>query len=293
MSGAAVVLALLAAACYAVAATWQHRAAQQEPQHATLDPRLLVRLLQRPIFLFGGLADAAGTGFHAAALAFGPLALVQPLLVSGLVMAVPYEAALDRHRPNRRELVGVALAAAGLGTFVAVAAPAPGVTVPAARALVTIGAVIVVGVAGCLLAALHAPQMARATLLGIASGALYALSAALAKICVNRIAETGLGVLLDPHLYALSVVGIAAVVLNQNAFQAGNLAGPLTGIALTDPLVSIAIAGFAFHEQLSLDGFDGVIVAFAVAIMGSGVWLVSSSRSERSRRRAASRATSP
>jgi drug/metabolite transporter (DMT)-like permease len=291
MSVAAVVLALAGAACYAVAATLQHRAAQQVRPQAILDPRLLVRLLQRPLFLLGGLADAAGTGFHAAALAFGPLALVQPLLVSGLVLAVPFEAALDRRRPDRRELLGVALSAAGLGTFVAVAAPEPGVPVPATGALVGIGAVIVAAVTGCLVVALRTAGPARATLLGIASGGLYALSAALAKICVNRIADTGLGVLLDPHLYALSVVGIAAVVLNQNAFQAGNLAGPLTGIALTDPLVSLAIARFAFLEHLSIQGFDGVVVVLAVTVMGSGVWLVSSSRSERSERRVRSRTT--
>jgi hypothetical protein len=40
-------------------------------------------------------------------------------------------------------------------------------------------------------------------------------------------------------------------VLNQNAFQAGPLAGPLTGIVLTDPLASVVIAVLAYEERIS------------------------------------------
>ncbi len=282
MNAAAVLLALAAAICYSVAATLQHHAARQEKQYATLDPRLVVRLLSRPIFLLGGLADFTGVGFHAAALAYGPLALVQPLLISGLVLAVPLEAALDRRRPDRRQLFAVALSAAGLGTFVAVVSPEPGVEVPATGALAAVSSVVVVGVVICVLLALRSVGARRATLLGIAAGGLYAVGAALAKVCVNRIVNNGFGVLADGHLYALAVVGIAAIVLNQNAFQAGTLAGPLTGITLTDPLASLVIAGFAFHEHLSLSGLDGPIAVVAALVMARGVWLVSSGRSDRS-----------
>jgi hypothetical protein len=278
---AAVVFALGAASFYAVAATLQYRAAHQERQHATLDPRLLIRLLARPVWLLGGLADLAGATLHAVALGFGPLALVQPLLVSGLVLAVPLEAAIDRRRPERRQLIAVVFSAAGLGTFVAVVSPEPGVAVPSNGWMLGLGLLIVGAVAACISLALRARRAARATLLGISAGALYALAAALAKACVHTIDVSGLGVFADPHFYALVVVGISAMVLNQNAFQAGNLAGPLTGIALTDPLVSLVIGAFAFHEHLSLQGLDGVVAVGAALVMGRGVWLVSSNRSSR------------
>src|SRR5438270_13488624 len=96
-----VVAALLSAACYALASALQHRAAYHETQHPALDPRLLWRLIHRPLWLTGQIADVAGMVFQTLALASGALALVQPLLVSGLILSVPLAAALDRRRPGR------------------------------------------------------------------------------------------------------------------------------------------------------------------------------------------------
>src|SRR5258708_10815211 len=55
-------------------------------------------------------ARVAGLGLHAAALHAGALAVVQPLLVTGLAFALPLRALLDRARPS----AGQALAAAVL-----------------------------------------------------------------------------------------------------------------------------------------------------------------------------------
>jgi hypothetical protein len=277
LTGPAVAIALAAATFYALAATLQHRAAQREQVHATLDPRLLVRLIRQPLWLFGGLADLVGAALHAIALGYGPLSLVQPLLISGLVLAVPLEAIFARRRPRRRDLTGVVLSAVGLGSFVAFIDPQAGVQVP--NTLVLFGADVLVGIglAACILWALHSPPARRATLLGIAAGGGYAIAAALAKVCVVRVENDGIGVLADGHLYALIVVGIAAMVLNQNAFQAGSLAGPLTGITLTDPLASLLIATLAFDEHLSLDGLRGIFALVAALVMARGVYLVSHS----------------
>jgi hypothetical protein len=246
-----------------------------------LDPRLLVRLLHRPLWLIGGATDLAGAGLHGAALGLGPLALVQPLLVSGLILAVPLEAALDRRRPGRRDLVAVVLSAAGLGTFIAVADPQPGPISPADAPL--LGVVVGAGAFMGLLVgfALNLAGSVRATVLGVATGAGYALAATLAKACVDRLVEDGFAVLADWRLYALAVVGLASVVLNQNAFQAGTLAGPLTGIVLTDPLMSIVIAVAAYQERIASSSSNLVVEAIAIAVMASGVWLVSTGRSVR------------
>jgi drug/metabolite transporter (DMT)-like permease len=271
----AVAIALGSAACYALAAALQHRAARQERRHTTLDPRLLLRLLRRPLWLVGAAADTAGAGLHATALAFGPLALVQPILVSGLLLAIPLEAALDRRRPNRRDLAAVALSAAGLATFVAVAQPRAGELPPSDAALIDVAIVVGVCVAVLLVLARRGSGPRRATLLGVAAGALYALAAALAKACVARLGSDPAGLFADWRLYALVLVGIAGVVINQNAFQAGTLAGPLTGITLTDPLASLAIAVTAFHEELSTGGGRVVIELLAVLVMAWGIRLAS------------------
>src|SRR5205823_6869514 len=118
------------------ASALQQRAARAEPPHRAMDPRLLLRLLRRPPWLAGGLADLAGVGLQALALTLGALAVVQPLLASGLLLSVPLEAALDRRRPRALDVGAVLLAAAGLWAFLVVAAPAGGVAQPSARAWV-------------------------------------------------------------------------------------------------------------------------------------------------------------
>ncbi len=279
MIGAAVACAVAAAACYALAATLQHRAAGRVPKGRVLDPRLLVRLVQRPLWIAGGASDLAGAGLHGAALTLGPLALVQPLLVSGLILAVPLEAALDRRRPGGRDLTGVILSATGLATFIIVADPHAGQIAPADADL--LGVVIGVGTFMTILVAVaqRGRGAARATLLGVAAGAGYALAATLAKACLDRLVTDGLVVLLDWRLYTLAAVGLGSVVLNQNAFQAGRLAGPLTGIVLTDPLASVVIAVLAYEEQIAGGTADLLLESLAVGVMACGVWLVSSSRS--------------
>jgi hypothetical protein len=273
---AAAALAVLAACCYAVAATLQHNAVEREPRTRTLDPRLLFRLLRRPQWMGGVAADAVGTGLHGTALALGPLALVQPLLVSGLIVAVPLEAAMHSRRPMRRDLVGVVLAGIGLGTFVSVADPRPGDVEPVEADLrwVVLGAGLII--AALVTISRRVPGDGRATMLGIATGAGYALSASLAKACVDEATTAGWALLYDWRLFALIIAGGCSVVLNQNAYQAGGLAGPLTGIVLTDPLGSVVIAVVAYNEVIRHSPLALAVEAVALVVMSIGVWLVSS-----------------
>jgi len=199
--------------------------------------------------------------------------------VSGLIIAVPFEAALDRRRPGRRDLIGVLLSAVGLASFVIVADPSPGPVLPENAPLT--GVVIGVGVFMALLVVIaqRVPGRARATMLGIATGAGYALAAALAKAVLDLFVDSGAqAVFTDWHLYTLMVAGFTALILNQNAFQAGRLAGPLTGIVLTDPLVSIVIAVTAYEEQLSSGPGAVTLAVLALGIMAVGVVLVSTRR---------------
>jgi len=221
-------------------------------------------------------ADAVGTGLHGFALVIGPLALVQPLLVAGLVVAVPLEAAVERRRPTRRQIAGVAAAGVGLGTFVIVADPRPGPISPADADLfgVAFGAAVVI--TALVLFAAHTTGDVRGTALGVATGAGFAVAAALAKACLDELATDGFAtVLLDWRLPALAAVGLAAVVLNQNAYQAGALAGPLTGIVLTDPLGSVTIAVIAYGEQVRTTAPAIAVEVLALTVMGVGVWMVS------------------
>ncbi len=277
MSAPAVPVALASAACFAVASALQQRAARAEPPHPTMDPRLLLRLARRRLWLAGGLADLAGVGLQALALTLGGLALVQPLLASGLILAVPLEAALDRRPPGRRDLAAALLAAAGLSAFLLAAAPAGGVPEPSTRAWAWTAVATGPVVAGCLLAGGRSAGARRATYLGLATGVMYGVTAALLKACAERLATDPITLLGRWQLYALIVIGVAALVLNQNAFQDGPLAAPLTALTLADPAVGVLIGATAFQESISAAGPRTPAVAVAAIAMACGIWLASRS----------------
>ena len=53
---------------------------------------LLRHLVGRPVWLVGQMMGTVALVMHAMALHFGPIALVQPLVISGIVLAVPVRA---------------------------------------------------------------------------------------------------------------------------------------------------------------------------------------------------------
>lgn len=108
----AVVCAVAAAVFYAVAAALQqHEAAQSA---ASSGMSLLVRLVRRPRWLAGVAATVVGAALHVVSLRLGPLALVQPVGVTGLLFALPLGAALHGHRLLRRDLGAAAIVIIGL-----------------------------------------------------------------------------------------------------------------------------------------------------------------------------------
>src|SRR5258708_36995152 len=109
MSGSAVGFALAAAICLALASALQHQAATGEQGYRS-GIHLLWQLAHRPRWAAGLTVGAAGIALHAAALHAGTLAVVQPLLVTGLAFALPLRTLLDRARPSAQP----APAAAGL-----------------------------------------------------------------------------------------------------------------------------------------------------------------------------------
>ncbi len=252
MNPAVAVAALGAAACFALSSALEQRAAKREKPATPLDPRLLVRLLHRPTWLIGSIPDAVGTGLQALALRFGPLVLVEPLLISGLFLAIPLEATFSRRRVHARDFAVVALGAAGLAAFLAAAHVIAG----------------------------RVKDAVRGAVLGVATGVLYGVAASLLKTLTAKLSTDPLSVFTTGQFYALVVVGLCGVVLNQDAFQSGRLAVPLTAITLLDPLAGVIIGVTAFHEKLSTNGPRLAIELAAVLTMATGIWLASTMRAD-------------
>jgi drug/metabolite transporter (DMT)-like permease len=271
----AVLASFAAAACFAVTSVLQHRATWQVAAQPAMQPRIFVDLAHRPMWLVGVLTDAAGFGLQVLALSAGPVSLVQPLLVIGLPIAVLLSAGVDRRLPYRVELVGAALAAGGLAAFLLVANPSAGNDEPADKVAVGWGNAAVIVTAGCLYYASRHPGPTRAVTLAVATGVLYGVTAALVKITIGYFQRTEADALLAWPLYALIVVGGAGYLLNQNAFQAGELPAPLATLTVLDPVVAIAAGASALGEGIATDGLAPYVEAAALGAMVMGVVLLS------------------
>jgi len=99
---ASVVFAVLSAVSFALATVSQHRAARTAHPSTGLGLGLLRRLARRPLWLLGLVSGAVGLALHGLALSRGQLTVVQPVLVSGLLFALPLSLLVERteHPPE-------------------------------------------------------------------------------------------------------------------------------------------------------------------------------------------------
>lgn len=261
---------MLAGACFALGSVLQHHAARRVATHPLGDPRLLLRLLRRPLWLFGRMLALAGFAVQALALRYGPLSYVQPLMVSGMFLSVPLEARLDRRPANHREVRAVLIAGLGLAVFLIAAAPTSGDSRPADSGWAAVLAVTAGLVALCLVATRSHPA-GTGTYLGVATGIVFGVTAALLKTGVTSLDRGPVHLLTDWALYALVGTIALGLVLSQNAFQSGSLAAPLTAFTLTEPIIAMGIGVGAFHEHIDTAGPHAALIALGFAAMAVGV----------------------
>jgi hypothetical protein len=267
----AILAAVSAAALFAVAAAVQHRSAglvAAAVQHrsaglvtaggegrAARAAGFVPGTLRHPLWIAGLLASLAGFGLHALALRDGPLTLVQPLLVTGVIFALPLRQVLERRRPRYAELGWAAALALGLAVFIVVSTPAAGAGQAAdPRPAVICLAVIAVSIPGCCVAARRATGRVAAAALGTAAGLAFAAAAGLLKETVDVVSR-GAGALLTAWPgYALVVVGGTGLLLNQLAYRAGPLRASLPAITTVNPIVSLVIGVAVFDERFRSGG---------------------------------------
>ena len=273
-----VVSALGSALLYALAAVFQQRAAVAEPPEHSLRLRLLIGLLRRPLWLVGLGCDICAFVLQFWALDHGSLVLVQPLLVSGLLFALPLGAVVSHERMTRNDWIGGALVVIGLSAFLVVARPDRGSADAAPKVWLLLVVSIMFAVSVLIFAAQRSEGARRAGFLAAAAGTMYGLTAALTKAC-GHLFDRGLKHLFASWKpYSLAAGGISGTVIDQSAYQAGPLYWSLPILTVTDPVVSIAIGAFVFGEGIEIHGLAPFIEAIALAVMTIGVFKLSNSR---------------
>ncbi|MFI9381433.1 DMT family transporter [Kutzneria sp. NPDC052558] len=267
----AVPAAVGGAAFFGLTSALQHRATQQVRQRDALEPGLLVDLAQQRVWLLSLVANAFGVILQWVALTTGPLVLVQPLLVTGLLFGVLFSGSFDRV-----VLLGAGLCVAGLAAFLLVAQPTGDSTEMTLGGVLPLAIGLAAILAICLAVAAHRPGNTRALALAVAAGVLYGVSAGLAKLAAEELSQGILVLLTHWPIYAVAVCGPLGFLLSQNAFQAERALAPaLAVITILDPLVGIGIGILWLGEDLH-SGVGPVIgQVLALLSLCAGVFVLS------------------
>ena len=246
----------------------RQRATMDVPSDQSVSTRMFLTLLRRPIWWAGTGVAVAGYGFQALALAKGSLILVQPLLVSALLFALPLSARLAGRRVTRREWLWAGLLTLSLTLFVMLARPGPPdrpATLPVA-AIVAVGSLVLI--VGCVLIARRLDGSQRAVLFAVGVGVLFGVVAVITKIVMHLLNQRGaLGLLATPAPYALVVLGIIATLLQQSAFHAGALQTSVPTMLVLEPVVAVCLGAILLGEELDVGGYELVALVIAVAAM--------------------------
>lgn len=276
MTGLAVTFALLSALTVAFSTSVQHHAAEVAPSTVTGTLGLLGHLVRRPTWLVGQVLGTASLVMHGLALHFGPLALVQPLVISGVVLAVPVRAAISRHLPGGRETAAVLIAAGGLATFLVISAPSEG-SYSRLGPLALVMVICCLAVAGTAIACARriVDPTGRAFLLGGGAGILFALVAVLLKMCLVEFARGGAtAVLANWALYVLVVAGLGGVACNQSAYRSARLSSSMAVLNVVDCLLALVFGYLVFHEVPRHSPDIIAIEAVALVAMLTGLWIL-------------------
>jgi drug/metabolite transporter (DMT)-like permease len=280
MSVSTVGYAVAAAICFALASALQHHAATGKQGHRS-GIGLLWRLARSRRWVMGLAVAAAGVILHAAALQAGAVAVVQPVLVAGLALALPVRALLDRARPSAMQALAAAALAAGVAIFVAAAHPGAGHPAPDGRGAVT---VIAAGVALAGLCAVIATQARSGRVagfaLGLAAGIVYGLVGGVLKAAVHAAAHDPAAALAGWPLWTLAVLGAWGVIMHQRAYTHAPLSVSLPVLSVANPLAGMAFGILVFGEMPASTplALSGAMLGLAVIVASSTTLALSPAR---------------
>lgn len=264
----AALLALGAAFFIAVGDVIHQRSAHDVTDEKVGHLELFTRLLRDREWWLGSVIAAVGFGLQAAALGLGSVLLVQALLVTSLLFALPLNARAT-HRPvSGAQWAWAALLAAAVAVIVTVGNPTPGQSRGALEVWTGVVAVLGPVLLLCIVGArMLAGRPAAAVLLGVVSGALWGVFAVLTKGVVDRLGHGVWALITAPELYVWAAVGVAATAWQQSSFRAGSLAASLPTMTVVEPLVGSVLGVLVLGEALRPGDRGWALLVAAIAAM--------------------------
>lgn len=295
MDEVAALLAVLAAICFALAATLWQRATVAAGISAGR-PQGFVGLLTNWIWLLGLVAQTLGVLLQAAALDRGRVAIIQPLLVTTIIWAMPLGYFLTNQTIKRRHILGAAIVVVGLAVFASVGDPAGGVDDAPTSDWLSAFLVIGAACAALLLFSRRGGLSTKAAVFGTTAGILYGVSATLMKPVVENLDSNGFAAVLESwELWVMAVTGIVGFYLQQLSLATGRLVTSVATVSVANPVVSVLLGVLVLQERLDQPPAWHAVVAvgaLAVALLGAVV-VASASEEEKEERAAGQESTAP
>jgi fumarate reductase subunit D len=266
-----VLFALLTSLTNALAVTLQHIASTSDTDKST-GWKFVKYLLRHPLWLLGWLALCGSLVFQALALHFGPLSVVQPILVTELILALVLRQLWLHQSIRGVTWLAAVVTGAGLVTFLAVTSPHGGSFLPTTSAW-TVPSIACVAVVVVLVAlAQRGSPARRAALFASATAVLWALEATFIKATTDTISALGFwGAFTRWPVYALIVGGAIGLLCEQAALHVGPLSVSQTFIVIVDPVVSVALGLWLYRERLHHGAWHLTMGAVAFSVMCVGI----------------------
>ena len=270
----AVGFALLSSFLFALAAALQQREASTLRDDQAGSIRMLLILLKRPLWLGGVAADAGGFVAVAIALALGRLVVVQPLIVTVLLFALPVSARLTGRRVRGADWSWAVVLTVALAVIVVVGDATDGTDEAPTREWLVAAAIAAVPIAVALVVAGRRKGAVRALMLGIAAGIMFGFNDALIKTVTGALDDGVVDVLKGWPVWALVVVLVVGTWLQQASYQAGALQASLPAVTGLEPVIGMILGLTLFDERFRAHGpfrltllLTGMVVASVAVVV--------------------------
>jgi drug/metabolite transporter (DMT)-like permease len=274
----AALLALGAALFIAIGDVIHQRSAHDVTDEPVGHVELFMRLLRDGQWWLGSLVAAVGFALQAAALGLGSVLLVQALLVTSLLFALPMSAKLANRRVTRWEWMWAVVLAGSVAVIVTVGNPQAGQSRASLETWAAVVAVMGPALVLCVIGARIWSGSVSAVLLALVSGSLWGVFAVLTKGVVDQLDDGIWALLRTPELYAWGLVAIAGTAWQQSSFRAGTMTASLPAMTVAEPVVGSVLGIVVLGETLKTD--DAGWFALGLAIVAMVVAIVALARGE-------------
>jgi drug/metabolite transporter (DMT)-like permease len=275
----AVVLAVLAAVLFGLAAVRHHGAVQEtmgvSPGGLRQTLASFWKLVRHPRWLVGSVQVAVAGALHFVSLAMAPIALIQPIGVLAVPVTVVAAAVVAKRRPSRAQIIGCVLSVVGVALLtLLLLTPTPhAFRLPSPVALVVAVAVTAAAAFGTIVAGARIPRLVRCLALATTSAVLFGLNAILIRTMGHLVATRTLESERPVLVAALLCIAVALPVglwTMQTAYVSGSPHLVVCCLALLDPLAAVIGGNLLLHDGmvLSTAAIVGVVACSLLAAVG-------------------------